>query len=147
MPLQEENDFIKTRAYTGKVRHCTFIILYISREIGNGFGVRLDFRALRTPLRKLFIVPREQLAVGVAQEWAGQSDVIVPSHMHLVSILGQTNVITCFSSFCNAESTCLSFHKRVVVLTIKMTVSCPHQITGVADEKQVIKFADIVLHD
>ena len=47
--------------------------------------MRLDFRSLRTPLRKLFIVPREEIAVGVAQEWAAQDDVIVPSHMHLVS--------------------------------------------------------------
>ena len=57
-----------------------------SREIGNGFGVHLDLRSLRTPLRKLFIVPREQLAMGVAQEWAAQKDVIIPSHMHLVSM-------------------------------------------------------------
>ena len=52
---------------------------------GTGFGVHLDYRSLRTPLRKIFIVPREQLAVCVAQEWAGQEDNIIPSHMHLVS--------------------------------------------------------------
>lgn len=86
--LQDENDFIKTRAYTNKVSHCLIGECNRSREIGSGFGVRLDFRRLRTPQRKLFIVPRELLAVGVAQEWAAQHDVIVPSHMHLVGTLG-----------------------------------------------------------
>lgn len=70
----------------------------ISRDIGSGFGVRLDLRSLRTPLRKLFIVPREQLAVSVAQEWAAQNDIIIPSHMHLVGMVtGQLiNFIACY---------------------------------------------------
>ncbi|XP_065900059.1 ATP synthase mitochondrial F1 complex assembly factor 2-like isoform X2 [Dysidea avara] len=53
---------------------------------GEGYGVSLDHRSLHTPLRKLFIVPHEELAVGVAQEWSRQNDVILPSFMHLTSL-------------------------------------------------------------
>lgn len=53
---------------------------------GKEYGVSLDRSALRTPLRKLFIVPCEELAVSVVQEWSRQDDVIRPSLMHLTSL-------------------------------------------------------------
>ena len=52
--------------------------------IDDQYGVKLDHRNLRTPLRKLFVVPTKSLAVAVAQEWQAQSTVIQSSLMHLV---------------------------------------------------------------
>lgn len=48
------------------------------------YGVRLDQRHLRTPLRKVFSVPTESLATAVAQEWRTQDHIIQPALMHLV---------------------------------------------------------------
>ena len=46
----------------------------------------LDHRRLRTPHKKVFVVPTEPLALGVAEEWSQQSTVIQPSLMHLVMV-------------------------------------------------------------
>ena len=50
-----------------------------------GYGVQLDHRHLRTPLRKMFAVPTEPLALAVAQEWNCQGSFVQPTLMHLVS--------------------------------------------------------------
>ena len=55
-------------------------------EGGGRFGILLDHRRLRTPLRKLFLVPSEQLAVSVAQEWNAQLGFVQPSLMHLTAL-------------------------------------------------------------
>jgi ATP synthase F1 complex assembly factor 2 len=52
----------------------------------DGFGVQLDHRKLRTPQRKLFLVPTESLALAVAQEWEAQDSILQPSLMHLTSL-------------------------------------------------------------
>ncbi len=52
----------------------------------NQYGVKLDQKNLRTPLRKMFLVPSEPLALAVAEEWQAQGDVVKPSLMHLTSL-------------------------------------------------------------
>ncbi len=56
----------------------------IALVLDDGYGVRLDHRSLRTPLRKVFCVPSQSLAMAVAQEWRTQSSTIEPALMHLV---------------------------------------------------------------
>ena len=55
-------------------------------EDGGHFGINLDHRKLRTPLRKLFLVPNERLAHAVAQEWGAQGQFIQPSLMHVTAL-------------------------------------------------------------
>ena len=62
--------------------------------LDNGYGVRLDHRSLRTPLRKVFCVPSQTLAMAVAQEWRTQSSTIQPALMHLVCDV-DTSCILC----------------------------------------------------
>ena len=50
------------------------------------FGVKLDHRNLRTPLRQLFLLPSKPLAMVAAQEWVGQVGVVKPSLMHVTSM-------------------------------------------------------------
>lgn len=57
-----------------------------SREDGGQFGIHLDHRKLRTPLRKLFLVPSERLAHAVAQEWGAQGQFVQPSLMHITAL-------------------------------------------------------------
>ncbi len=61
------------------------IVYYFCAASDNGYGVRLDQRNLRTPLRKVFSVPTKSLALAVAQEWQSQGSVIQAPLMHLVS--------------------------------------------------------------
>ena len=51
----------------------------------DGYGVMLDHRHLRTPLRKKMVLPSEPLALAVAQEWNAQEKLVQPQLMHLVS--------------------------------------------------------------
>lgn len=46
----------------------------------------MDHRNLRTPLRQLFLLPCEPLAMIAAQEWVGQEGVVKPSLMHVTSM-------------------------------------------------------------
>jgi len=67
-------------------RKKTVVVFYLKPlPEGEGYGISLDHRSLRTPLRKMFIVPNEGLAVSVAQEWSRQDSIIRPSFMHLVN--------------------------------------------------------------
>lgn len=56
-------------------------------EAEGGFGVALDGRPLRTPARKLFVVPVRAVAEAVAQEWRDQVEDIDPSRMSLTRLL------------------------------------------------------------
>ena len=57
-----------------------------SQEDGGQFGIHLDHRKLRTPLRKLFLVPSERLAIAVSQEWGAQGTLVQPSLMHITAL-------------------------------------------------------------
>lgn len=59
-------------------------------EIDDGFTVRLDGRAVRTPLKTLIAMPSRQLAAGVAEEWDAQSEVINPGTMPLTRAVNAT---------------------------------------------------------
>lgn len=48
-----------------------------------GFAVHLDARPLRTPARAPLVLPARPLAEAVAEEWAGQGQVIAPETMPL----------------------------------------------------------------
>jgi len=51
-----------------------------------GFGIRLDDRPIRTPGRKLLLLPRQRLAEAVAGEWAAQGGTICPDAMPLTRL-------------------------------------------------------------
>lgn len=53
---------------------------------GEGFGVALDERALRTPAGEMFVAPTRALADAVAAEWAAQGERIVPTSMPLTQL-------------------------------------------------------------
>ena len=55
-------------------------------EDGGQFGINLDHRKLRTPLRKLFLVPNKRLAHAIAQEWGAQGQFVQPSLMHITAL-------------------------------------------------------------
>jgi len=52
-------------------------------ETGDGFGVRLDGRAVRTPAKAELVVPTQALARGIAAEWDAQEGEISPASMPL----------------------------------------------------------------
>ncbi len=70
--------FVERKRFYGHVR------VYKSED--GQFGVQLDHRHLRTPLRQLFLVPFEPLALLAAQEWVGQVGVVKPPLMHVTSM-------------------------------------------------------------
>lgn len=47
-----------------------------------GWGVQLDGKPLRTPAKKLLVLPTEALARAIAAEWQGQAEHIDFSYMH-----------------------------------------------------------------
>lgn len=51
-----------------------------------GFSIRLDERPIRTPSRKLLLLPQERLAEAVAGEWAAQGEIIRPDAMPLTRL-------------------------------------------------------------
>merc|ERR1712223_42129 len=53
---------------------------------GNQYEVTLDSKKLKTPTGSVFCVSSELLALGVAQEWASQKDLIMSSQMHLTAL-------------------------------------------------------------
>jgi chaperone required for assembly of F1-ATPase len=53
---------------------------------GQGWGVRLDGRPVRTPARAPLIVPTEQLARAVAEEWSKVAEDIDPRAMPLTGL-------------------------------------------------------------
>ena len=73
-----------TYLYIERKRFYRHVSVYESE--GGLFGVKLDHRHLRTPLRKLFLIPSYPLALASAQEWAGQEGVVTPSLMHITSM-------------------------------------------------------------
>ena len=54
-----------------------------ARPIGDGWGVWLDARQVRTPAKAALIVPTEALAQGIAAEWQAQEGAIDPLKMPL----------------------------------------------------------------
>ncbi|HVM37410.1 MAG TPA: ATP12 family protein [Sphingomicrobium sp.] len=55
-------------------------------EEENGWGVRLDGRAVRTPARAPLAVPTPALAEAIAAEWAGVEDKVDPRAMPLTGL-------------------------------------------------------------
>jgi chaperone required for assembly of F1-ATPase len=53
---------------------------------GDGWGVRLDGRPVRTPARALLILPTERLAGAVAEEWSSVGEKIDPRAMPLTGL-------------------------------------------------------------
>lgn len=56
-----------------------------SEEEG-GYGVWLDQRRLRTPLRALVVLPTRPLALALAHEWSSVDTFIQPAHMPLTTL-------------------------------------------------------------
>jgi chaperone required for assembly of F1-ATPase len=54
-----------------------------AQPVEGGWGVGLDARPLRTPAKRLFVVPTRALAAAVAEEWAAQGDTVQPATMPL----------------------------------------------------------------
>jgi len=51
-----------------------------------GWGIRLDGRAVKTPARAALVVPTEALAEAIAQEWRGVDQTIDPRAMPLTGL-------------------------------------------------------------
>ncbi len=49
--------------------------------VADGFTVRLDGRAVRTPLKAAFVVPSHAMAQAVADEWQAQTGLVRPETM------------------------------------------------------------------
>ena len=56
-------------------------------ELEGGFALLLDGRRARTPAKKLLIAPTHALAEALAQEWAGQGEMVVPASMPLTRLI------------------------------------------------------------
>jgi chaperone required for assembly of F1-ATPase len=53
---------------------------------GDGFGVLLDGKPIKSPAKAAFVLPSRALAEAVAAEWDAQADTIVPSAMPLMQL-------------------------------------------------------------
>jgi len=53
---------------------------------GDGFGVRLDGKPLRTPAKLPLTVPTRALAEGIAAEWQAQGEHVIPRTMPLTQL-------------------------------------------------------------
>ncbi len=84
--LQRGRGFTKGRPFISQKvgRFSRLWIEFTAPAGGDGYQVRLDHRNLRTPLRKMFVVPSQSLALAVAQEWEAQGAFVQPALMHLV---------------------------------------------------------------
>ena len=60
------------------------------RPEGEGFAVLLDGRPSRSPGKRPLVLPREDLAEAIAEEWAGQADEIDPAGMALTRFANTT---------------------------------------------------------
>ena len=49
-----------------------------------GWGIQLDGKPLRSPAKRLFVLPTEALAVAIGQEWQAQGEKIDPHSMPLM---------------------------------------------------------------
>ncbi|MEZ5835269.1 MAG: ATP12 family protein [Geminicoccaceae bacterium] len=67
---------------------------YKNVQVGDGFRVLLDGRAVRTPGKAELLIPWRPLAEAVAAEWAGQTEVVRPQGMPLMRLC--TSVIDLF---------------------------------------------------
>jgi chaperone required for assembly of F1-ATPase len=55
-------------------------------EAGDGWGIELDGRPVRTPLRELLAVPTRALADAIAEEWSGVAEAIDPRAMPMTGL-------------------------------------------------------------
>jgi chaperone required for assembly of F1-ATPase len=53
----------------------------VAKQVEGGWGVSLDSRALKTPLKSALVVPTAQVAEAIAAEWNAQGENIDPSTM------------------------------------------------------------------
>ncbi len=56
-------------------------------RVGQGYGVTLDGKAIKTPAKRDLIVPTAALAEAIAAEWNAQDDEIRPAQMPLTQIV------------------------------------------------------------
>jgi chaperone required for assembly of F1-ATPase len=57
----------------------------ISEKAG-GFGITLDDKPVRTPSRRMLVVPTPEIAEFIAEEWAAQKEVIDPTTMPITRL-------------------------------------------------------------
>jgi chaperone required for assembly of F1-ATPase len=57
-----------------------------TRQAGDGWGIALDGRPMRTPARHELVVPSAALAAAIAAEWDAQQDDIRPATMPLTRL-------------------------------------------------------------
>jgi chaperone required for assembly of F1-ATPase len=76
----------KARALNRRELPKRFYKVATVRASADGFAVELDGRTIRTPAKRLLILPSEQLAGTIAAEWNGQGDVIDPGTMSLTRL-------------------------------------------------------------
>jgi chaperone required for assembly of F1-ATPase len=59
---------------------------YKSVEVSESFGILLDGRSIKTPLKKPFVMPNRALADAVADEWRAQVEFINPALMPVTKL-------------------------------------------------------------
>ncbi len=62
----------------------------VAAPVGNGYGVHLDGRPVRTPAKALLVVPTSALADALAVEWRAQRDLVDPDLMPLTRLANST---------------------------------------------------------
>jgi chaperone required for assembly of F1-ATPase len=55
-------------------------------EVPEGFGVALDGKPVRTPAKRLLVVPTRALAEAIADEWLAQGDTVDPKRLPLTRL-------------------------------------------------------------
>ncbi len=60
-------------------------------RVDHSFRVELDGRPTKSPGRKLLLLPNQQLAEGLAQEWRQQGEFIDPAGMPIMRFAGQVH--------------------------------------------------------
>ena len=65
-----------------------------ARQFGDGWGIALDGRPMRTPARHELVVPSAALATAIAAEWDAQRDEIRPATIPLTRLAATANTLT-----------------------------------------------------
>src|SRR3954468_22311682 len=55
-------------------------------EKAGGFGITLDDKPVRTPSRRMLLVPTREIAEFIAEEWAAQNELIDPTTMPITRL-------------------------------------------------------------
>lgn len=82
-----ERDLVKAARDPARPLPKRFYKEAVAAPAEGGIGVTLDGRAVNTPAKRKLVVPSQQLAEALADEWAGQGEKIDPATMPLTKLV------------------------------------------------------------